>query len=310
VACGGTGLFQAVLFRHNFQSSNRVIVGIGTRFNNPSVGFGIGYGPTGLTLNNVTLYFAPNSQELTLRLNTNNAGNGIGGSHVTSSAIPVNISQFNVFETEIVAATNGSVRVLVNGVQHISASNINTVGQGATIGSVHVVGYTAAVTSVLIDDFWVLNGAGTDFTASLGAPRIFTRLPTSAGTTTQWTPSGSAQNWQAVSDIPNDGDATYVSADSSALPKDDLYAITAGMPNTARVLGVVRMSRLRTDGGEASDIRHLVRTNGTTVQGSVSHAPGTGYATHITGFGVNPVTGAPWLIGEINTLQTGIRRNS
>jgi hypothetical protein len=162
----------------------------------------------------------------------------------------VTANLYTAIEIEVtVGSSTGAVNIWVNGTPVLSATGLNTQAtSNATANQVRIGDCDMNGMIILLDDFRVWDGSGSAQNAPLGTDsRIVTKLPSSAGLLTGWTPNGAAANWQCVDDNPPDGDTTYVS--STAVNNQDSYQMpTAGLTQ-APVMVVARSYIRRDDAG-------------------------------------------------------------
>ena len=116
----------------------------------------------------------------------------------------------------------------------------------------------------------------------------------------------SVANWDAVDTdavFPNVDDTDYVM--SSTTGQVDLYA-SANTTSEGTVLGVRELARLRKTDAGTRQVRQVIRTGGTTYEGAV-HAVTSNYAMHQNLRTVNPNTGNPFTISELNAMEQGVK---
>lgn len=131
--------------------------------------------------------------------------------------------------------------------------------------------------------------------------------PNGAGSSTQWTPSGCAQNWLCVSETTSDGDTTRVQ--SSTPGNVDQYALqdltqTLGTVVSVTVTAVARYYAVGCQFDPTlcyGDIK--LNVNG---YSGGTKALGGGYQTFSDTWTTNPATGQPWTIAQVNALQAGV----
>jgi len=155
-----------------------------------------------------------------------------------------------------------------------------------------------------IDDFYLLNNDGTGVTAALGDTHIVNFMPSGAGTFSEWTPNGSATNWQNVKEIPFDSDTTYNAASSSGLR--DTYA-EGTIAATDNVEGVQTVQVLRDDVGSAASVTLLLARGSSTATGTAM-APGGAYAPIFNELDTDPIAATTWTGSTFNSTQFGVRR--
>ena len=196
----------------------------------------------------------------------------------------------------------GTLQVWVNGVQVINATGLTTAAGGYAYGArVQLGSNQGAGTYAYFDDYRVWDATGSTQNAPAGTDsRIYTKLPSGAGATANFTPNGAAANWQCVDDNPPPGGTTYVSGASSGLI--DAYAMpSAGFSAfTAAPLMVVARSYVAQTGGHTVKIG--VDSSG--VQGyGASMTPGSGYGFTDACIPNDPNTRAPWAAAAADAAQ-------
>jgi len=240
-----------------------------------------------------------------------NATFGENGVLLGTSSATLTANAFNFLEVKItVHNTAGVFIVRLNGnpTPIINLSGVDTQATGTAAWDSFRLGRTSTNASVnrvcLYDDLYVLDGSGSgpwnDF---LGDCRVDTRVPTGAGATTQWTPSGGA-NYAAVDEIPPNGDTDYVSALTA--PATDTYVVQdAAVP--AIIYGVQQcLNAKKTDAGACS-LAPVVRVGGVDYVGA-DFFPATGYGYGYQILAQNPATAAQWVLSEFNAAEFGVKR--
>lgn len=168
-----------------------------------------------------------------------------------------------------------------------------------TIPTVDSVGFPASGNNIWVDDVVLstFTDIVNDFTP--GDYRLKTLFPSGGGDTTTLAVTGAASNYLA--EQTNDGDTSYV---SSINPGDtDLYTYPASML-TGNIYAVIhgQVSR-KSDTGSRSAVS-AIKTHGT-VYANNAGACQTTYAVQEFMRTVNPSTGLPWTVAEVDALQAG-----
>jgi hypothetical protein len=144
-------------------------------------------------------------------------------------------------------AGTGTALLYINGFEVINATGLNTANGSTVVNQVSIGDQQNRTGAMRCDDFRVWDNTGTTQNAALGTDsRIITKLPSSAGASTQLTPNGAAANWQCVDDNPPDGDTTYVSGASSGLV--DAYGMPSAGLTAAPAMTVARAYARKDDG--------------------------------------------------------------
>ena len=141
-----------------------------------------------------------------------------GGTVLTTTAALISLTTWYFIEFKVVCGPAGSYELRVNGTTVASASGVNTqAGSDAYHDRVAFLG--GAYSNPCTDDFFVLDGTGSVNKDFLGNHKIVAMLPASAGDSSDWTPTGSANHYATVNENPPDDDTTYVQ-DSTTGHKD------------------------------------------------------------------------------------------
>lgn len=154
------------------------------------------------------------------------------------------------------------------------------------------------------DDLWLCNAAGAQNNDYLGDCRIETLYPTGAGGQTDWTPSAGA-NWAAVDEATANDDTDYVAA--TGVGSKDLYAFGNLVTGTGLVRAIqpALTARLATAG--ARTLAATARTAGVDVDGPNIPLLSSSYLQYNKIQELNPNTGLPWTIAEINAAEFGMK---
>ena len=106
----------------------------------------------------------------------------------------------------------------------------------------------------VIDDFYICDNSGASLNNFLGNTRVPAQLPNGAGSSTEWTPTGSASfNWQLASN-PYMDDSSYVSCGT---PGDiDLYTLSP-VANAPLIMAVQSIVVARRAAGHIGRIIHV-----------------------------------------------------
>ena len=231
----------------------------------------------------------------------------LGGSTIvtaTTQPLPTSIpSGFNYIEaTTKVHDTTGVVIVKVNGIEVINfAGDTKNGGASTNLDGIELAQYRSGYGGYNVwDDVYVCNGLGTVNNGFLGDVRIFTVMPTGAGTSTQFVPTGLANNWDNVNDIPPSTSTYNASATSG---QRDTYAM-ADVAAGYTVLGVASVVEgLKSDAGAASAKAAL--KSGATLAYGATTSMGTANGALVDVWEQDPATSAPWTLTGVNALELG-----
>ena len=207
----------------------------------------------------------------------------------------------------ILSNTNtGSFKVRLNGVEILSQTNVLTATENSAFGI-----QTVADNNNFYkwDDIYVLAPSSTVIGDSfLGDIKVIGITPNGAGQSSQMTQTGGVlgMNYTSVNEVPPNGDTSYVATNVPG--QFDLYTLPT--PNSitpvSAIYGVAAYSLSRKDDSPARFLSVGVG-NGTTSNFDAGSALGSDYHYVERVMPVNPLTGLPWALVDLNNLQLGIK---
>lgn len=206
----------------------------------------------------------------------------------------------------VVSATVGSVQLFMNGntTPVINSTGLNTSASGNAFAS--QVGLGGNVNSAVLshyDDFLCLDGSGTSLNSAPTTDiRIITKMPSGAGTYTNWTPNGLGSNFQnAAVQPPSTSD---YNANNVGGTKDSYTTQVAGL-QLAPLCMVLRASLERDDAGTHTPSL-FVRSAGVDGAGTVTPALTSSYIFYDSVLINDPATGVPFLGPAADAVQIGV----
>lgn len=204
-----------------------------------------------------------------------------------------------------VNATAGRVVVNVDGVKVIDfTGNTRNGGTVLAIDTVkfQVATYVNGPQPIVLDDLYICDGTGATNNTFLGDIRVQTMLPNAAGSSTQLTPTGSANNWQNAGEVPYNN-ATY---NTSAVVGDrDTYGLSDLVPGTDKVYAIQAVTHAqKSDAGDAA--LKVALKSGPAIAYGPTQPLGTTNAAYAVVFNANPVTSTAWTVGDANGLEAGV----
>lgn len=149
------------------------------------------------------------------------------------------------------------------------------------------------------------------------APLVYLK-PNAAGDITEIPTQypASDEHWDKVDDGggylgPTDGDDTYIQNDSAAPSnyKKDLFNMESLPANALSIVYVMLGCRVRRTDSPTTYLRISGKTNGVEFSPGISIARET-WRSHQFSYHVNPITGNPWTVDEVNALQAGVALRS
>jgi len=204
--------------------------------------------------------------------------------------------------------STGSVACYLNGsvTPLITASGLNTqVTANAYANQVSIGsnGGSGVQPAWHFDDFFCFDNTGGTLNSVLGGDaRILTKMPSGAGTYTNWTPTGLASNWQNAAVVPPS--TSDYNANNVATTKDS-YAMPVANLAVAPYFVVARASLERDDAGPHTPSL-FVRSGTTDSTGVVTPALSASYLFYDAVFQTDPSTGVAWTGPGIDNAQAGV----
>lgn len=202
----------------------------------------------------------------------------------------------------------GSVVVRVNGATVLSLAGVDTQGDLNPAPTLSYVSVRGAASQIwFVDDVYVADDQGSapqnDF---LGDIRVEYLHPDGAGASQQWDLFGAPDHNTALFDGDSpDNDLTYIHTASSGFTDTETYTNT-GLPSGA-IFGVqVDLYARKTDSGLRS-IAPIVRHGGADFVGANVNPGFSTYNYLMQVYMLNPGTGVPWTISDVNNAQFGVR---
>lgn len=194
--------------------------------------------------------------------------------------------------------STGSYELRKNGVSILSGSGVDTKnGSGGGSGYHATVRMHSAASLMKFDDVYI------DDSAFHGDRKVITIFPNAAGDDADFTPS-SGSNYQAVDDVPHDGDTSYV--ESATTDHQDLY----GVPTPSPILGVDGVQHnvvcRKTDATDF-DIKPVCKSGATESVDSAQVVDSTTYTTKRRILENDPDTASAWDAAGIGAAQFGYR---
>ena len=225
----------------------------------------------------------------------------------TSSAGLITINNWYFIEIQATLHdTTGSFEVRVNGNNVVSATAQDTKNAGTkTVFDAVRLQYTGTNT-VYIDDCYIMAGAGDQF---LGDIQVEVLYPNGNGTVNQWAGSdgNSTDNYLLVDDPTGTAANTvildYVS--STTTGQQDLYQLTNLVRTQGIIAGVCHAAFLTKSDSASKPVKLVNRGAADTKSANLEPTMGVFSNVHYV-LTVNPETGLPFTVAEVNALQAGI----
>lgn len=204
--------------------------------------------------------------------------------------------------------TTGAVKLRLDGVAPPGWTDLVNVdtrngGTGLVFDIVRQDG-TGDTADLLIDDVYILNGAGTKNNDLLGDTAVYTLLPDGNGTYSGMVGSdgNSVDNYQLVDEPDEPNSADWVGSDVDGTK--DTYTFGNLPPTTGTVVGVTAsLYAAKSDAGTKS-VRAVVRRGGVDATGA-DKTLAMDYAPHDEVMESDPTDGTDWTIGNVNAAEFG-----
>lgn len=163
---------------------------------------------------------------------------------------------------------------------------------------------TGATIAVHVDDFYMIDGAGTYNNQRVGKSYTLTRMPT-ADAEIQMTPNSGTNNWSRVSEATPDLDASYVT--SSVPGATDFYTNLTAFPTVdeGAVRAVTIVPCVRMLEPDSLSVTGVVKVGTTVLEGYRMKLKAATYTSQGHIFEVNPQTNLPWSPSEVQNVKFG-----
>lgn len=161
-----------------------------------------------------------------------------------------------------------------------------------------------AITSIDLDDIYILDGTGALNNAFLGDCRVDNTVPNGSGSLSAWSAFGTTPTFTNVDDVLVNDDVDYNFASTAG--SRELYAFPDIAPVLGTVAGVVVNLTVRKDDATVRTFRDLIKSGVTFWTGGTIFTPTTSYIRYMTVHEVDPNTSSPWTIANINSAEYGI----
>ena len=232
--------------------------------------------------------------------------NNPSGTQIAASSAGVLDGNWHYMEVyAIIHDTTGRLIVKVDGVVVIDfTGDTRNGGTSMNIDAVRfrTGRYTGGSCAISIDDLYICDATGTTNNTFLGDVRVQTMLPNAAGSSTQFAPTGSANNWANVSEVPFNN-TTYNA--SSTVGQLDLYGLSDLTAGTTSIKGVQTVAHMQKSDAGTANARVALKSGGT-VYYDATRSLGTSATPYTQIHETDPSTSVAWTTGSINGLEAGV----
>lgn len=236
---------------------------------------------------------------------------GTIGSPGTQIAIsPAGVFDDNWHYIEVYAVihdTTGRVTVKVDG--SIVIDFTGDTRNGGTSTNIDAIRFRTAIYSswtpnspITVDDLYVCDGTGTANNSFLGDVRVQSLMPNGAGASTQLTPTGSANNYVNVNEVPYNA-ASYNG--SSTVGQRDTYTLSDLVGNTAAIFGIQSVAHMQKSDAGTANVKIALKSGAGVYYDNVQSL-GSSTAAYVQVRETDPATSSAWTVSNANALEAGM----
>lgn len=234
--------------------------------------------------------------------------NGSGAILAQSAAPAIVAGGYQYIEAYINChSTTGSVEVRVDGVTVASASNVNTnpraTGEISQVSSDLFT--THGLGTIDYDDLYCWNSLGSTNNSFPGNVRVGLSLLNADEAASDWTRNTGSTDFSATTEIPPDGDTTYIEA--TAVNAVSEFGIADAPANVSSILAVQSYVMMKKTDAGASQVQASM-LSGASVAAGADRPITTTYTYWMDAFEVDPATGAPWTPSAFNAAKLRLKR--
>ena len=291
-----TGYNGGLATKYLFQELAQAFIGYATLCTNTGAS-GFGHGLVVLGDNGSTSHLSVRITTTSLTLCA-----GFYGSVIASyPASFVNNTWYYIEIWTQLATSGGRCQVRLNGNLVIDYTGNTMNGGTNTTVDAFLIGSNNSSVNDYFDDIYVCDATGTKNNTFLGDVRVQTLFPTAAGSSTQLTPTGSANNYANVNDVP-DSTSTYNA--STTVGNRDTYAMGDVLASTGTIFGVQdNMHGFKTDSGSANMKPALLSGPTLVYDPTLVLTPSNAWTSAVRE--TDPNTGTSWTPAGINAVEFG-----
>lgn len=202
----------------------------------------------------------------------------------------------------------GELEIRRNGVSEGSITGVDTFPGGFTGFVAFEVGADNNAQNHHMDDLYIFNTEGAQNNTFAGDTRITVLRPVSNGLDNDFTPAGAGSNFEAVDDLLNDGDLTYVEAGQIGAKETYTQANFSALgisPGTVFCTQVVNAAR-KTDAGQLN-YRDQLTIGGIQYDNGVDVIATSGtYQMTFYVRDTDPSDGQPWTEAKTDAIGSGL----
>jgi len=231
-----------------------------------------------------------------------------GATVVATSTLLITLNVFYYLEFKhIIANAGGTLEMRVNGAVWATFTGDTQQTANPTADRV-ALGPAAVVEGATrdFDDFYLYDGTGAINNDYAGDSQIERMLPTGAGTYTEFTNLvGAATHWQAVNEVPPNGDTSY--AEATVLNQRDTFALGNVTPTSATIPAIQMSMRIRKTAAGALNAARMYRSTAGVDNQGADIALSTSYVSILEVLELEPVGAVAWTVADVNGMEAGAR---
>ncbi len=228
----------------------------------------------------------------------------------TSADLVFGAEAYNFIECKVtIDDTEGAIEVRVNQVTVLNLTGIDTKNTSESTISQFEVGHRSSGSSQTyqIDDLYLLDDTGDQLNDFIGDHAVLEDVADGDGAFTEWTSNISGDLYEAVDEIPQDGDTSFIQAaavyDRASFTFPDLDPSYTGV-------SAVEMFYIgkKNNTGEAA-VQILAESGGTEGAGDIDSMTEQ-YSGYSAVFELDPFSGLPWSISGTNNVEMILDRTA
>jgi len=251
----------------------------------------------------VSLWVEPGSQEIVVMTGR---GTEIGAQVLGSTGYVPPLNLWFYIEVKMLAGTGGGFEIQINGQSKCIVTGVQTQQSGVSrYNKIGLMSLGQFGPIVYVDDLYILDTQdATNSVDFLGEVRVQTKYPDAEGYQVDFLPSTGIDNSANVDDIYTTYTETGLYNYSGTVGAIDLYSI-GNFTISGTIFAVQENMSFRKDDVGNRTVRPILRTASTNYTGdSFPCYSDYTYANKI--WEINPQTGSPWLLTDLNNCEFGI----
>ena len=234
------------------------------------------------------------------------------GHNVTSLSNHIIAGNWHFIEYKfIVDQLIGGFELRVEGVPVTWDGPNSALNTGTNQVAQFVIGKTSA--SVILnvvarwDDMFQWDSTGTINNDFMGDSRAVLIKPNGDTASADWTVTGAASGFEAINEVPDDGDTSYIQADTTGNTSE--FTLEDANPNFGTIHGVQVTSTMKKLDSGFANVQHSMVSGASVATGADRPITQT-YAQWSDVFETDPATGQKWTSGAFNASTFRIEKTS